>query len=1230
MTKKNGFVFIETIIVIVFLMGALLLIYGSYRSAITEEKTKIYYDDIGYLYRNYYLADFLINKTTIHNLKNTAFDEKYVVDINNDIYEELFNESQSNQNYPEEFKSIEEEFNVNKMLFVSDEVITECFNNATNEKCDKSYEGLSDGLTKYIETMEIEKNEEDAGTTYYLIAEYRERSTEEGIKSCDENEENCQAFYVTLKLDINKKIEQEGSSIGEICKNQRFGECLKDNYKVENNEEGGIYYHDGDGEDSGNGEKEAGDNSYRYSGKVNNYICYGKNEGECPEEDLYRIIGVINNKIRIIKRSDSDNKWNSVETKGDSISSYAEKWQNMVENERWYIDGIENSSIEKDAKRIYQEEIKGTTKNSKVGLMYVSDYLYGALPKYWQEKGSNYSVAKDSNWLYETGTTQWTVSKVRNTETAVAINNVGNVGVNPVGTNSLSKRVINLKETVILIGGSGTESDPYRITDTGVIIKDLTAKEDFHSLDVEAEAESLEGKIVKYYFSIDGGTTWYEEDENKHTFGGLESNKEYEVKVKAMNNRGNYSEEYSEKFKTKEENPSVKIELVSKGTHNIKVRATATIPVGNLTKYEYQIGTGAWQAVNSNVLTNEKDFTNLNSNTNYTIKVRVTDSNGKVSEEASIDVKTDYENPSVKLELVSEGMYNIDVKATATAGSGAIKSYEYQISPNSTWQTVNSSALTNNKSFTNLLKNTKYTIKVRVVDVNGERSTEVSIEAKTTDFVPPTVTIAKSSGSHNSLGVKATATKGTGDITKYVFTIKKANETRIIETKTVTTSNLNAATTFSNLDYNTSYTINVTVTDSNGLPGSAETTISTDNIKAPTVTLSLSSTYSSINAIANVKEGSGSIKKYEFRIDNGRWIDNGTNKYYTFSGLDPYTKYTIYVRVTDTYTNVTTYDTIRTQPLEGPTVYINSSSSTENTITVKVYGYEGSAPLSKYEFYINGNLWGTKTAISNTQTTYTFSGLTPSRDYTIRVRLIDSNGNDDDDSETITTKEEEKEELKVGIIDDSSCSANDDTGKAYYDENGQKIEHGKEQGSIDRNQNGGWEWIASKKGWYYIKDGCIKKGWIWSNQGNCKSQWYFTNNDKYSSDYGKMLTGWQKLTDSNGTYTYYLDLDGTYQAQGCMVKSKSGIPKDGCSCGATVNSSGHYTSCTASSGGYYTYSGFYNYYFSGDFAGYSSSQCASKLNGTQDSNSHWRTNCRAANGGCECDIYKTRTWHSSC
>ena len=60
----------------------------------------------------------------------------------------------------------------------------------------------------------------------------------------------------------------------------------------------GIYYHDASLKNG------AGDNSYRFAGtsdQVNNYVCFGSNVTPCPADNLYRIIGVFGDKVKLIK-----------------------------------------------------------------------------------------------------------------------------------------------------------------------------------------------------------------------------------------------------------------------------------------------------------------------------------------------------------------------------------------------------------------------------------------------------------------------------------------------------------------------------------------------------------------------------------------------------------------------------------------------------------------------------------------------------------------------------------------------------------------------------------------------------------------------------------------------------------------------------------------------------------------------------------------------------------------
>ena len=113
---------------------------------------------------------------------------------------------------------------------------------------------------------------------------------------------------------------------------------------------------------------EQGTNSYRYSGaNPNNYICFGSDENYCPTDNLYRIIGIFENNIKLIKNisignfiwnSELDNTWlpskeiypdikNTVNS--TFLSDLDHKWLNIIKEHEWHVGGMDwNSSYSKE------------------------------------------------------------------------------------------------------------------------------------------------------------------------------------------------------------------------------------------------------------------------------------------------------------------------------------------------------------------------------------------------------------------------------------------------------------------------------------------------------------------------------------------------------------------------------------------------------------------------------------------------------------------------------------------------------------------------------------------------------------------------------------------------------------------------------------------------------------------------------------------------------------------
>ena len=233
----------------------------------------------------------------------------------------------------------------------------------------------------------------------------------------------------------------------------------------------------------------AGDNSYRYAGasdSVNNYICLGSDAATCPDANLFRIIGVFGDQTKVIRaKSVGNQKWDtngSNTWSSSSLNTYlngeyltslgtlAEK----IATTTWKVGGGSWSNIGTSVpKTAYQYEVgssaSSTTYDAKIGLMYVSDYYYGASPSAWTLMGYNsdamkdYRAATSTNWLY-LGSYEWTISRRSDdTNSAFCVNSTGYVFLYDVASIRGVRPSFNLLSSTTYVSGSGSMSDPIII-----------------------------------------------------------------------------------------------------------------------------------------------------------------------------------------------------------------------------------------------------------------------------------------------------------------------------------------------------------------------------------------------------------------------------------------------------------------------------------------------------------------------------------------------------------------------------------------------------------------------------------------------------------------------------------------------------------------------------------------------------------------------------------------------
>ena len=259
---------------------------------------------------------------------------------------------------------------------------------------------------------------------------------------------------------------------------------------------------------------------YLTKDNVKNFVCFGSDATTCPTENLYRIIGVFNNHVKLIKydyakssllgtdggfsqeysyyyfsgkqgenpssnslyywNSDtvtntwSESKLNTVNLNTNFTTNIGTAWANKIATTTWKVGGGTYANL-RDAvpKTAYQYEVGSsastTTYDAKIGLMYVSDYYYSASPSAWTLVGYNsdytksYASAKGENWLYGGGW-DWTISRNSDSSNrAFDVNDNGGVINNNVYNNCGVRPSFSLLSSTTYVSGSGSMSDPVRI-----------------------------------------------------------------------------------------------------------------------------------------------------------------------------------------------------------------------------------------------------------------------------------------------------------------------------------------------------------------------------------------------------------------------------------------------------------------------------------------------------------------------------------------------------------------------------------------------------------------------------------------------------------------------------------------------------------------------------------------------------------------------------------------------
>ena len=246
--------------------------------------------------------------------------------------------------------------------------------------------------------------------------------------------------------------------------------------------------------------------------KINNFVCFGYDgTGTCPTDNLYRIIGVFDSKVKLIKYdyakstllgTNGDYKgiyenpmlnykgdlqradiavyyynYNGLEDKtinkgygsGDwstsllnktnlntnYLNNIGTKWSNIIASSIWYY----GSYVALTPKALYQKEIQMSPYEAKVGINSFSDYYFSINPIFWKNDiRYDFSPFPKKSWMY-LGLREYTFN-ANHIITCLGLSFAaagGETAGSPIRPNFY------LDSSVQYSSGSGTSTDPIRI-----------------------------------------------------------------------------------------------------------------------------------------------------------------------------------------------------------------------------------------------------------------------------------------------------------------------------------------------------------------------------------------------------------------------------------------------------------------------------------------------------------------------------------------------------------------------------------------------------------------------------------------------------------------------------------------------------------------------------------------------------------------------------------------------
>lgn len=190
MKNKKGFVFVETIVVIVVLLTSLLYLYSTFIALSNNEKKRITYDDVSYLYKTYSLKKYFVSQRLDRIVSQLdSSNGNYIVSFgcgSRDLFDDYKKEGAF-------CELIHEELNVSNiyMTYYDLSALQEC-GNQVDGIC-SIFSNVSKELGAYLKTL---GGSDATESEYRMIIEYQ---MDHFGNACTDGE-YCNHYFATIKV----------------------------------------------------------------------------------------------------------------------------------------------------------------------------------------------------------------------------------------------------------------------------------------------------------------------------------------------------------------------------------------------------------------------------------------------------------------------------------------------------------------------------------------------------------------------------------------------------------------------------------------------------------------------------------------------------------------------------------------------------------------------------------------------------------------------------------------------------------------------------------------------------------------------------------------------------------------------------------------------------------------------------------------------------------------------